>query len=146
MFSAVIAGYISGSLFPASCESAGLSHCRPPRSSPPPHNSVMWGHCYALPESRPFVKPGDPTNTEGNLQLDLQVLWLLFHCSVFSVNRALERVKGQSTSGLMVIWECKDNLILRGLLPWDLYGSFEKLNECSDAQLCESSNEVRFMT
>ncbi len=71
MFSAVIAGYISGSLFAACCERGDLSHCRPPRGSPPPHSSMTWGYRYALPESRAFV---NPTKTEGDLQLGLEVL------------------------------------------------------------------------
>lgn len=115
MFSAVIAGYISGSLFPACCESAGLSHCRPPLGSPPPHNSEV--------STMPYLNQGPLSSQETSPILRetcnwiSKFHWLLFHCSVFSVNKALERVKGQSTSGLMVIWECKDNLILRGLLP-----------------------------
>lgn len=90
----------------------------------PLHPTILWREVTAMPylNRGPLSTQETPPILRETCNWISKFLWLLFHCSVFSVNRALERVKGQSTSGLMVIWECKDNLILRGLLPWDLYG------------------------
>lgn len=147
MFSAVIAGYISGSLFPACCERADLSHCWPPRSSPPPHSSMTWGYGYALPESKAFVKPGDPTNTD--LQLDLEVPLASIPLCCFLCQQSTWESEGAKyfwsygDMGVQGQFNPPRPLALRPLL---LVCSFERLNECSDAQLRESSDEVRFVT
>lgn len=149
MFSAVIAGYISGSLFPACCERADLSHCRPPCGSPPPHSSMTWGYRYALPDTRAFVKPGDPTNTEGDLQLCLEVPLASIPLHCFLCQQSTWESEGAKyfwpygDMGVQGQFNPPRPLALRPLL---LVCSSERLNECSDAQLCESSNEVRFMT
>lgn len=99
MFSAVIAGNISASLFPECCERAGLSRCRPLRHSPPPHSSVPWGHRYAPTWIECLCQARRPRKTQRETcNWISKFLWLPFDCFLCQ----------QNTWGAKYFWSCGD--------------------------------------